>query len=124
MIIDTEKAPKAVGPYSQAVMVNNLIYTSGQLPIDPKTGKFAEGGIKEQTKQSLTNVMEILKKAGSSNSKVLKTTVFLSDINNFAEMNKVYETFFEKGSYPARSAIEVAALPMGALVEIEAVATL
>ena len=124
MIINTEKAPKAVGPYSQAVMVNNLIYTSGQLPIDPKTGKFAEGGIKEQTRQSLTNVMEILKKAGSSNSKVLKTTVFLSDINNFAEMNKVYETFFVKGSYPARSAIEVAALPMGALVEIEAVATL
>lgn len=124
MIINTEKAPKAVGPYSQAVMVNNLIYTSGQLPIDPKTGKFVEGGIKEQTKRSLTNVMEILKKAGSSNSKVLKTTVFLSDINNFAEMNKVYETFFEKGNYPARSAIEVAALPMGALVEIEAVATL
>jgi len=124
MIIDTEKAPKAVGPYSQAVTVNNLIYTSGQLPIDPKTGKFVEGGIKEQTKQSLINVMEIIKKAGSSNDKVLKTTVFLSNINNFSEMNKVYETFFERGNYPARSAVEVAALPMGALVEIEAVATL
>ena len=122
MIINTNKAPKAVGPYSQAVLSQGVVYTSGQLPIDPSKGKFVLGGIEEQTRQSLTNLMEVLNEAGSSNEKVLKTTVFLSDMNNFSKMNKVYEEFFKPGSFPARSAIQVAALPMGALVEIEAIA--
>ncbi|MDQ5983554.1 MAG: 2-iminobutanoate/2-iminopropanoate deaminase [Eubacteriales bacterium SKADARSKE-1] len=122
MIINADKAPKAVGPYSQGVMWQSLIYTSGQLPIDPKTGNLVEGGIEEQTKQALTNLMEIIKKAGSDSEKVLKTTVFLSDISNFSKMNEVYKDFFKKESYPARSAIQVAALPMNALIEIEAVA--
>lgn len=122
MIINTNKAPKAVGPYSQAVLSQGVVYTSGQLPIDPSTGKFVLGGIEEQTRQSLTNLMEVLNEAGSSNEKVLKTTVFLSDMNNFSKMNKVYEEFFKPRSFPARSAIQVAALPMGALVEIEAIA--
>ena len=122
MIINTNKAPKAVGPYSQAVLSQGVVYTSGQLPIDPSTGKFVPGGIEEQTRQSLTNLMEVLNEAGSSNEKVLKTTVFLSDMNNFSKMNKLYEEFFKTGSFPARSAIQVAALPMGALVEIEAIA--
>ena len=122
MIINTNKAPKAVGPYSQAVLSQGVVYTSGQLPIDPSTGKFVPGGIEEQTRQSLTNLMEVLNEAGSSNEKVLKTTVFLSDMNNFSKMNKVYEEFFKPGNFPARSAIQVAALPMGALVEIEAIA--
>lgn len=122
MIINTNKAPKAVGPYSQAVLSQGVVYTSGQLPIDPSTGKFVPGGIEEQTRQSLTNLMEVLNEAGSSNEKVLKTTVFLSNMNNFLKMNKVYEEFFKPGNFPARSAIQVAALPMGALVEIEAIA--
>lgn len=122
MIINTDKAPKAVGPYSQGVMSQSLLYTSGQLPIDPKTGNIVDGGIEAQTRQSLTNLMEIINEAGSDNEKILKTTVFLSDINNFSKMNEVYKEFFEKESYPARSAIQVAALPMNALVEIEAIA--
>lgn len=122
MIINTDKAPKAVGPYSQGVMSQSLLYTSGQLPINPKTGNIVDGGIESQTRQSLTNLMEIINEAGSDNEKILKTTVFLSDINNFSKMNEVYKGFFEKESYPARSAIQVAALPMNALVEIEAIA--
>ena len=122
MIINTDNAPKAIGPYSQGRMTESLIYTSGQLPIDPKTGKFVDGGIKEQTRQSLKNVRAILESVGSDMAQILKTTVFLSDINNFAAMNEVYGEFFKEGEYPARSAIEVAKLPMGALVEIEVVA--
>ncbi len=120
-IIATEKAPAAIGPYSQANKFGNLVITSGQLPIDMATGAFPEG-IEAQTKASLENVKTVLENAGSSMDKVLKTTVFLKDINDFAAMNGVYATFFSEGSYPSRSAIEVARLPKDALVEIEAIA--
>ena len=120
-IIATEKAPAAIGPYSQANKFGNLVITTGQLPIDMATGAFPEG-IEAQTKASLENVKTILENAGSSMDKVLKTTVFLKDINDFAAMNGVYATFFSEGSYPSRSAIEVARLPKDALVEIEAIA--
>lgn len=119
--IHTEKAPAAIGPYSQAIEVNGFVYTSGQLPVDPATGEFAEGGIKEQTRQSLTNVKSILEQAGTDMGKVIKTTVFLNDMNDFAAMNEVYAEFFQQ-PYPARSAVAVEKLPKGALVEIEVVA--
>ena len=120
-IISTANAPAAIGPYAQAVETNGLVITSGQLPIDPATGTFPEG-IQAQTRQSLTNVKAILTEAGVSMDNVLKTTVFLSDMNNFAAMNEVYATFFTEGNYPARSAVEVARLPKDALVEIEVIA--
>ena len=120
-VISTKKAPAAIGPYSQAIQVGNLIYTSGQIPIDPATGAFVEGGIKEQTRQSLTNVKAILEEAGLSMSNVVKTTVFMADMGNFAEMNAVYAEFFTE-PYPARSAVAVKTLPKDALVEIEVVA--
>jgi 2-iminobutanoate/2-iminopropanoate deaminase len=119
--ISTTKAPAAIGPYSQAIEVNGFVYTSGQLPIDAATGAFAEGGIKEQTHQSLTNVQYILNEAGTDLSHAVKTTVFLSDMSNFAAMNEVYAQFFSE-PYPARSAVAVKDLPKGALVEIEVVA--
>lgn len=121
-VINTSKAPAAIGPYSQAIRVGNLIYTSGQIPIDPATGVFVEGGIKEQTRQSLSNIKAILEEAGISMSNVVKTTVFLADMNDFADMNAVYAEFFEE-PYPARSAVAVKSLPKGALVELEVVAT-
>ena len=121
-IIATEKAPSAIGPYSQGVKVNGMVFTSGQLPIDVATGAFVPGGIAEQTRQSILNVKAILEKAGSSLDKVIKTTVFLSDMNNFAEMNKVYSELFGTEKHPARSAVQVARLPKDALVEIEVVA--
>ena len=120
--INTTKAPGAIGPYSQAIQVGNLVYTSGQLPIDPATGAFPEGGIKEQTRQSLLNVQAILAEAGLTMSQVVKTTVFLADMGDFADMNAVYAEFFT-APYPARSAVAVKTLPKGALVEIEVVAT-
>ena len=120
-VISTKKAPAAIGPYSQAIQVGNLVYTSGQIPIDPSTGAFVEGGIKEQTRQSLTNVKAILEEAGLSISNVVKTTVFMADMGDFAEMNAVYAEFFSE-PYPARSAVAVKTLPKGALVEIEVVA--
>ena len=120
-IINTDKAPAAIGPYAQAVEIDNLVITSGQLPIDPATGAFPEG-IAEQTRQSLTNVKSILAEAGLGMDKVVKTTVFLSDMNNFGAMNEVYATFFGDVCYPARSAVEVARLPKDALVEIEVIA--
>ena len=119
--INTEKAPKAIGPYSQAIQVGNLVYTSGQLPINPTTGAFPEGGIKEQTRQSLSNIQAILEEAGLTMSNVVKTTVFLADMNDFADMNAVYAEFFTQ-PYPARSAVAVKTLPKNALVEIEVVA--
>ena len=119
--INTEKAPKAIGPYSQAIQVGNLVYTSGQLPINPTTGAFPEGGIKEQTRQSLRNIQAILEEAGLTMSNVVKTTVFLADMNDFADMNAVYAEFFTQ-PYPARSAVAVKTLPKNALVEIEVVA--
>ncbi len=120
-IISTKAAPAAIGPYSQAIQVGNIVYTSGQIPIDPATGVFAEGGIKEQTRQSLTNVQAILKEAGLTMSNVIKTTVFMAEMSDFAEMNAVYSEFF-KEPYPARSAVAVKTLPKGALVEIEVIA--
>ena len=119
--ISTTKAPAAIGPYSQAIEANGFVYASGQLPIDPATGQFPEGGIKEQTRQSLTNAQNILKEAGTDLSHVVKTTVFLSDIANFAPMNEVYAQFFTE-PFPARSAVAVKDLPKGALVEIEVIA--
>ncbi|MBQ3930209.1 MAG: RidA family protein [Paludibacteraceae bacterium] len=119
--ISTKNAPAAIGPYSQAIKVGNLIYTSGQIPIDPATGALVAGGIKEQTRQSLLNVQAILKEAGLSMSSVVKTTVFMADMNDFADMNAVYAEFFIE-PYPARSAVAVKALPKGTLVEIEVVA--
>ena len=121
-IIATEKAPSAIGPYSQGIKANGMVFTSGQLPIDVATGAFVPGGIAEQTGQSILNVKAILEKAGSSLDKVIKTTVFLSDMNNFAEMNKVYSELFGTEKHPARSAVQVARLPKDALVEIEVVA--
>ena len=120
-VISTTKAPAAIGPYSQAIEVNGFVFASGQIPIDPATGQFVEGGIKEQTRQSLTNAQNILKEAGTDLSHVVKTTVYLSDIANFAPMNEVYAEFFTE-PYPARSAVAVKTLPKGALVEIEVVA--
>ena len=120
-VISTKKAPAAIGPYSQAIQVGNLVYTSGQIPIDPATGVFAEGGIKEQTCQSLTNVKAILEEVGLTMSNVVKTTIFMADMNDFADMNSVYAEFFSK-PYPARSAVAVKTLPKGALVEIEVLA--
>ena len=122
-IISTSQAPAAIGPYAQAVKANGFVITSGQLPIDPAAGTFPEG-IQAQTRQSLTNVKAILEEAGLTMDAVLKTTVFLSDMNNFGAMNEVYATFFTEGSFPARSAVEVARLPKDALVEIEVIAAL
>ena len=119
--ISTIKAPAAIGPYSQAIYVRNLIFTSGQIPIDPATGAIVEGGIKEQTRQSLTNVKAILEGSGLNMGNVVKTTVFMADMNDFADMNSVYAEFFTE-PYPARSAVAVKSLPKGALVEIEVVA--
>ncbi len=121
--ISTNNAPAAIGPYSQAIAAGGFVYVSGQLPIDPSTGVFAAGGIKEQTRQSLLNAQAILREAGTDLSHVVKTTVFLSDIANFAPMNEVYAEFFA-APFPARSAVAVRDLPKNALVEIEVVAAL
>ena len=120
-VISTGKAPSAIGSYSQAIQVGNLVYTSGQIPIDPATGAFVEGGIKEQTRRSLLNVKAVLEEAGLTMGDVVKTTVFMADMNDFADMNSVYAEFFSE-PYPARSAVAVKTLPKGALVEIEVVA--
>ena len=120
-VINTTKAPAAIGPYSQAIQVGNLVYTSGQIPINPVTGVSVEAGIKEQTRQSLQNGKAILEEAGLTMSNVVKTTVFMADMNDFADMNAVYAEFFAE-PYPARSAVAVKTLPKGALVEIEVVA--
>ncbi len=120
-IIATETAPGAIGPYSQAVRVGNLIFISGQLPIDPATGAFAGEDIKAQTRQSLTNIKNILASEGASMDQVVRAGVFMKDLSQFGEMNQVYGSFFEKDC-PARSAVEVARLPKDALVEIEAIA--
>ena len=123
-VISTKNAPGAIGPYSHGIAVGNLVFTTGQLGIDPATGAFPEGGVAAQARQSLTNVKAVLEAAGSGMDKVVKTVVFLKDMNDFAAMNAVYAEFFPEGGYPARSAVEVARLPKDALVEIEAVAHL
>ncbi len=120
-VLNTDKAPAAIGPYSQGIEANGMIFLSGQLPIDPATGAFPEGGIKEQTRQSLLNAQAILKSAGLDLCNVVKTTVLLSDIANFGPMNEVYAEFFAQ-PFPARSAFAVRDLPKGALVEIECIA--
>ncbi len=119
--IHTPKAPAAIGPYSQAIQAGNTVYVSGQIPIDPNTGAFAGQDIVSQTRQSLTNIRSILEEAGLSMKNVVKVTVLLTDIGEFAAMNEVYAQFFE-APYPARAAYQVAALPKGAKVEIEAIA--
>ena len=120
--IDTQNAPAAIGPYSQAIdSGTGLIFVSGQLPIDPATGAFPEGGVQEQTRQSLTNAKAILEAAGLGLANVVKTTVFLADMGDFAAMNEIYAQFFSE-PFPARSAVAVKTLPKGALVEIECIA--
>ena len=119
--VHTTQAPAAIGPFSQAIEVNGFVYTSGQLPINPETGEFAGSDIKSQTEQSLKNVKAILEEAGLTMQNVVKTTVFLADMADFAAMNEVYSSFFSE-PYPARSAVAVKTLPKAALVEIECVA--
>ena len=119
--ISTKNAPAAIGPYSQAIEAGGMVFASGQLPIDPNTGAFPEGGIKEQTRQSILNAKAILEEAGCSLSNVVKTTVLLSDIADFAAMNEVYASFFSE-PFPARSAFAVRDMPKGALIEIEMIA--
>jgi 2-iminobutanoate/2-iminopropanoate deaminase len=121
--IKTENAPKAIGPYSQAVVANNMVFASGQIAIDPATGELNTGDIEEQTRLVLNNLQAVLESAGSSLDKAVKCTVFLDDMNNFAAMNKVYDEFFNP-PYPARAAVEVARLPKDVKVEIEAIAIL
>ncbi len=119
--IATQQAPAAIGPYSQAIEAGGMVFVSGQLPIDPATGEFAEGGVKELTRQSLNNVKHILEAAGLSMDNVVKTGVFLADMADFAEMNEAYAEFF-RAPFPARAAVAVKTLPKGASVEIEAIA--
>ena len=120
--IKTDKAPAAIGPYSQGVQVGNLVYVSGQIPIDPATGAFVGDDIVSQTHQVLKNISEVLAAAGTSMDKVVKTTVLLKSMGDFVTVNEIYATFFTGEILPARAAFEVAALPKGALVEIEAIA--
>lgn len=119
--LSTTAAPAAIGPYSQAIMAGDTVYVSGQLPINPSTGEFAEGGIKEQARQSLNNIKNILAEAGMTMQQVVKVTVLMTDMSDFAAVNEVYAEFFS-APYPARSAFAVAALPKGGTIEIEAVA--
>lgn len=119
--IATKNAPDAIGPYSQAIEVGDMIFTSGQIPVDPKTGVL-QLEIEAASRQCLENVKAILEAAGSDMSKVVKTTVFLASMDDFAKMNAIYESYFTQGALPARSAVEVGALPKGAIVEIEAIA--
>ncbi len=122
-VIATDKAPAAVGPYSQGIQTGSFLFTAGQLGMDPATGKLVEGGVEAQTRQALTNLSAVLEAGGTSLAHVIKTTVFLQDIQDFQAMNGVYAQFFTADP-PARSAVEVAALPLGGLVEIEAVAAI
>ncbi len=119
--LNTDKAPAAIGPYSQAIRTGNIVFVSGQLPINPETGAFPEGGVQEQTRQSLMNARAILQSEGLDLKDVVKTTVLLSDIANFGPMNEIYAEFFTK-PFPARSAFAVRDLPKSALVEIELIA--
>ena len=120
-IIATEKAPAAVGPYSQGIRAGDLVFTAGQLGMDPVTGQLVEGGVEAQARQALTNLKAVLEASGSGLERVVKVTVFMQDINDFKAVNGVYAQFFTKDP-PARSAVQVAALPLGGLVEIEAIA--
>lgn len=121
-IISTPKAPAAIGPYSQANIYGNIIFASGQIPLDPATGEIIGTTIEEQTHQALTNVKNLIEASGSSMDKVLKTTVFIKNMDDFAKMNAIYAEYFKEGAYPSRSAVEVARLPKDVLVEIETIA--
>ena len=121
-IINTENAPTPIGPYNQAVKSGHLLYTSGQIPIDPLTGEMVAGGIREQTVQVLENLKSVLESVGGSLNDVLKTTVFLADMKDFPEFNVIYAEYFAEENAPARSTVQVAALPLGAQVEIELIA--
>ena len=118
--ISTDKAPAAIGPYSQAMVINNMVFTSGQIPVDPATGDIPEG-IEAQTNQALTNVKNLLEAAGTSIDKVVKTTVFIQNMSDFSVVNEIYQGYFSE-PYPARSCVEVAKLPKGVLIEVEAIA--
>ena len=120
-IISTDKAPAAIGPYSQAVKVGNLLFTSGMIPIDPATNTLVEGGIEVQAEQALTNIKNLLEASGSSTDKVVKTVVFIKDMNDFAKVNEIYAKYFTE-NFPARSCVEVARLPKDVLIEMEAIA--
>ena len=122
-IVATDKAPAAIGPYAQANITGDLVITSGQIPIDPATGNLVEGDLEAQTKQVFENLKAVLEAAGSGLDKIVKTTCYMDNMNDFAKMNEVYASFFS-GDYPSRSAVEVAKLPKGALIEIEAIAYL
>ncbi len=122
-IVSTDKAPKAIGPYSQAVRIESLVYTAGQVGLDPASGELVSGGVEAQTRQVLTNLKNVLDAAGSGLNYVIKTTVFLTDMNNFAKMNEIYAEFFPENP-PARSTVGVTGLPKNALVEIETIALL
>lgn len=119
-VISTKNAPAAIGPYSQAIEVNGIIYTSGMIPVIPETGEIVEG-IEEQARQALTNVKNLLESQGSSMDKIIKTSVFIKDMNDFGKINEIYATFFQ-GDFPARSCVEVARLPKDVKIEIEAIA--
>jgi len=122
--VHTEKAPKAIGPYAQANITGGFVFTSGQIPLDPDTGVLLGSNISEQTERALENLKAVLEAAGTDLSRVIKTTVFLLDMNDFAKMNEVYALYFTGAELPSRSCVQVAALPKGALVEIEAIAYL
>ena len=121
-IIQTEQAPAAIGPYSQAIRIGNFLYTSGQIALDPESGIFLSGEIEEETEQTLKNISAILQADGLNLENVVKTTVYLSDLNHFSRMNQVYEKYFSK-TKPARACVQVAALPKGAKIEIDAIAS-
>ena len=121
-IIQTEQAPAAIGPYSQAIRIGDFLYTSGQIALDPESGIFLSGEIEEETEQTLKNISAILQAGGVNFENVIKTTVYLSDLNDFTRMNRVYEKYFSKNK-PARACVQVAALPKGAKIEIDAIAS-
>jgi len=120
--ISTKNAPAAIGPYSQAIMAGDMLFVSGQIPVDPATGQIVSPDIKEQAIQVMKNISAILAEAGMNTRNIVKTTIFLRDMNKFAEINEVYKGFFNEGEYPARATIEVSRLPKDVLIEIEAIA--
>ncbi len=120
--VATKKAPAAIGPYAQANIVDNFVFTSGQIPLDPDSGAIVDGGIEAQTRQVFANLSAVLEEAGSSLEDMVKTTCFLADMNDFATVNDIYASYFPGGVFPSRSAFQVASLPKGALIEIEAIA--
>ena len=120
-VISTDKAPSAIGPYSQAIEINGMVYTSGVIPVIPATGEIAEGGGEDQAEQALTNVKNLIEAAGGSIENVVKTTVFIKEMNDFGKINEIYKKYF-KEPFPARSCVEVARLPKDVLLEVEAIA--